>query len=287
MMEDAGRGYRRVVPSPKPKSIVEIETIRTLTKDGVIVIAAGGGGIPVIRDAEGCLKGKEAVIDKDYAASLMARQLGADLFIISTAVPKVCLDYGKPTQRSVDEMNLKEAEEYTKQGQFAPGSMLLSTDFATAKKYSDQLQELNRQRQKLGEDTWQRLLPLADDSFTKSGSKIVVVEDPDISRGITGLMAGRLLKKYGVPSLVIAEVGERVSASIRSPEDFNCRDFLANFSDLFCDFGGHDGGRPSCRLSLHTGQAGGRDCGFEASAERGNRDSNGGCICCPADGRRG
>jgi len=117
--------------------------------------------------------------------------------------------------------------------------MLLSTDFATAKKYSDQLQELNRQRQKLGEDTWQRLLPLADDSFTKSGSKIVVVEDPDISRGITGLMAGRLLKKYGVPSLVIAEVGERVSASIRSPEDFNCRDFLANFSDLFCDFGGH------------------------------------------------
>jgi len=124
MMEDAGRGYRRVVPSPKPKSIVEIETIRTLTKDGVIVIAAGGGGIPVIRDAEGCLKGKEAVIDKDYAASLMARQLGADLFIISTAVPKVCLDYGKPTQRSVDEMNLKEAEEYTKQGQFAPGSML-------------------------------------------------------------------------------------------------------------------------------------------------------------------
>ncbi|MCH3908122.1 MAG: carbamate kinase [Sphaerochaeta sp.] len=124
VMEDAGRGYRRVVPSPKPLSIIEIETIRTLLKDGVIVIAAGGGGIPVVRDEAGLLCGREAVIDKDLAASLMARQLGADLFIISTAVPAVCLDYGKPTQRSVARMTLKEAEAYTREGQFAPGSML-------------------------------------------------------------------------------------------------------------------------------------------------------------------
>ena len=124
VMEDAGRGYRRVVPSPNPMSIVEIETIRTLVRDKVVVIAAGGGGIPVVRDAQGMLSGREAVIDKDLAASLLARQLDADLFIISTAVAKVCLDYGKPTQRTLDSMTLAEAEQYTAEGQFAPGSML-------------------------------------------------------------------------------------------------------------------------------------------------------------------
>jgi carbamate kinase len=124
VMEDAGRGYRRVVPSPNPMAIVEIETIRTLVRDKVVVIAAGGGGIPVVRDAQGMLSGREAVIDKDLAASLLARQLDADLFIISTAVAKVCLDYGKPTQRTLDSMTLAEAERYTAEGQFAPGSML-------------------------------------------------------------------------------------------------------------------------------------------------------------------
>lgn len=124
VMEDAGRGYRRVVPSPNPMAIVEIETIRTLVRDKVVVIAAGGGGIPVVRDAQGMLSGREAVIDKDLAASLLARQLDADLFIISTAVAKVCLDYGKPTQRTLDSMTLAEAEQYTAEGQFAPGSML-------------------------------------------------------------------------------------------------------------------------------------------------------------------
>lgn len=124
VMEDAGRGYRRVVPSPNPMAIVEIETIRTLIRDKVVVIAAGGGGIPVVRDAQGMLSGREAVIDKDLAASLLARQLDADLFIISTAVAKVCLDYGKPTQRTLDSMTLAEAERYTAEGQFAPGSML-------------------------------------------------------------------------------------------------------------------------------------------------------------------
>ncbi|MFA6775538.1 MAG: single-stranded-DNA-specific exonuclease RecJ [Sphaerochaetaceae bacterium] len=117
--------------------------------------------------------------------------------------------------------------------------MLLAPDVASAQVYADQLETLNKQRQKLGEDTWERLVPMADESLAKSGSKIIVVEDPRVTRGITGLMASRLLKKYGVPSLVIADVGDRVSASIRSPEGFNSRDFLSNFSDLFSDFGGH------------------------------------------------
>ncbi|MCH3908126.1 MAG: single-stranded-DNA-specific exonuclease RecJ [Sphaerochaeta sp.] len=117
--------------------------------------------------------------------------------------------------------------------------MLLAPDVATAETYAMQLENLNKQRQKLGEDAWERLTPLANESMEKSGSKIVVIEDPKMARGITGLMASRLLKKYGVPSLVIADVGDRVSASIRSPEGFNSRDFLSNFADLFSDFGGH------------------------------------------------
>lgn len=124
VVEDAGRGWRRVVASPKPKAIVELGTIATLLNDGVIVIAAGGGGIPVIRDENGLLHGREAVIDKDYAASLMARQLHADLFVISTAVEKVCLNYGKPNQKTLDEMTVAQAEQYSEEGQFAPGSML-------------------------------------------------------------------------------------------------------------------------------------------------------------------
>ncbi|MDD2231272.1 MAG: carbamate kinase [Sphaerochaetaceae bacterium] len=124
VVEDAGRGYRRVVPSPKPIEIVELQTVKTLLDNGVIVIAAGGGGIPVCRQEDGTLKGLEAVIDKDYAASLMARRLHADLFVISTAVPEVCLNYGKPDQKQLSKMTLAEAAEYTKQGQFAPGSML-------------------------------------------------------------------------------------------------------------------------------------------------------------------
>ncbi len=124
VVEDAGRGYRRVVPSPKPKAIVELKTIKALSDMGVIVIAAGGGGIPVVRDQNGLLQGKEAVIDKDLAAALMAKELGADLFIISTAVPKVCLDFHKNTQRTIDRMDVSLAERYIKEGQFAAGSML-------------------------------------------------------------------------------------------------------------------------------------------------------------------
>ena len=122
--EDAGRGWRRVVPSPKPKSIVELDTIKFLSDSGAPVIAAGGGGIPVVKDEEGVYWGKEAVIDKDLAAAILAKSLKADAFIISTAVEKVCLDYGKPGQRSLDSMTLEEADRYTAEGQFAPGSML-------------------------------------------------------------------------------------------------------------------------------------------------------------------
>ena len=122
--EDAGRGWRRVVPSPKPQSIIELDTIKFLSESGAAVIAAGGGGIPVIRDEEGALWGKEAVIDKDLAAAILAKSLKADAFIISTAVEKVCLDYNKPTQRAIDEMTTEEARKYSDEGQFAPGSML-------------------------------------------------------------------------------------------------------------------------------------------------------------------
>nr|WP_319475200.1 carbamate kinase [uncultured Sphaerochaeta sp.] len=122
--EDAGRGYRRVVASPKPKAIVEIDTIRTMLENRIIVIAGGGGGIPVVRDEEGYLTGREAVIDKDLAAALMAKELKADLFVISTAVEKVCLNYGKPDQKTLDTISVEEAEQYINEGHFAPGSML-------------------------------------------------------------------------------------------------------------------------------------------------------------------
>ncbi len=124
IVEDAGRGYRRVVASPKPIGIIEESTIRKLVDSNVTVIAAGGGGIPVVRQEDGLLYGREAVVDKDLAAALLAKELDADIFVISTAVEKVCLNYNKPDQKTLDSMTLAEAEEYTKQGQFAPGSML-------------------------------------------------------------------------------------------------------------------------------------------------------------------
>ena len=124
VVEDAGRGWRRVVASPKPVSIIELETIRCLLDNGVIVIAAGGGGIPVVRDENGFLKGKEAVIDKDLAAAMLAKDLNADMFVISTAVPKVCLNYGKSDEKKLDSITTDEAREYINEGHFAPGSML-------------------------------------------------------------------------------------------------------------------------------------------------------------------
>lgn len=121
--EDAGRGWRRVVASPAPLRIVEVEVIRSLVEAGFVVISVGGGGIPVVRDADGNLTGVAAVIDKDLASSLLATELGAELFIISTAVEKVALDWGKPEQRWIDRMTLSEARAHLADGQFAPGSM--------------------------------------------------------------------------------------------------------------------------------------------------------------------
>lgn len=123
VIEDAGRGWRRVVPSPKPVRVIERDVVKQLIDAGFVVIAVGGGGIPVIEDDEGNLVGIAAVIDKDYASSLLATSIGADLFLISTAVEKVALNYGKPDQKWLDEMTLAEAKKYLEEGHFAPGSM--------------------------------------------------------------------------------------------------------------------------------------------------------------------
>ena len=123
MREDAGRGWRHVVPSPRPLRILNIKTVTRMLESAAVVIAAGGGGIPVVRGRDGQWRGIEAVIDKDFASALLASDLNADLFLILTGVPKVSLDYGKPTQRSVDRLTIAEAEQHLADGQFPPGSM--------------------------------------------------------------------------------------------------------------------------------------------------------------------
>jgi len=124
VVEDAGRGWRRVVASPLPKEVIELRAIQTLIDAGVIVIAVGGGGIPVIDTGNRQLAGTAAVIDKDYASSLLARLIQADLFLISTAVEKVALNFGKPDQKWLDRMTLTEAKQYLAEGvHFAKGSM--------------------------------------------------------------------------------------------------------------------------------------------------------------------
>ena len=122
-MEDAGRGYRRVVPSPKPVKILESSIIKDLSNKGDIVIAAGGGGIPVVKKRNQVV-GVDAVIDKDRTSSKLAIDLKADIFLILTAVDMVYLDYGKPTQKGIDILSIKEAEEYMKNNEFKEGSML-------------------------------------------------------------------------------------------------------------------------------------------------------------------
>jgi len=123
VIEDAGRGWRRVVASPIPREIVELEAMRTLLGAGFVVVGVGGGGIPVVRDEGGALRGVEAVIDKDYASSLLAAGLEADLFLISTAVEKVYLNYGKPDQTALDHLTVEQAKRYLDEGHFPPGSM--------------------------------------------------------------------------------------------------------------------------------------------------------------------
>lgn len=121
--EDAGRGYRRVVASPKPAEIVEIGAIRSLVDSGQLVIACGGGGIPVTRQGNH-LKGASAVIDKDFASELLAEDLNADFLIILTAVEKVAINFGKPEEKWLDNLTPDQAKEYMEEGHFAPGSML-------------------------------------------------------------------------------------------------------------------------------------------------------------------
>ena len=156
VVDDAGRGWRRVVASPLPVRIVEEAAIRQLVDAGIIVIAVGGGGIPVVADELGRLHGVPAVIDKDHASGLLANRLDADLFLVSTAVEKVALDWGKPTQRWVDRMTLSEAKKYLAEGtHFQKGSMAPKMDAAI--------------------------------NFLEGGGKQVIITDPlNIERAIQG-----------------------------------------------------------------------------------------------------
>jgi len=123
VVEDAGRGWRRVIASPIPLKIVELDAIRALVESGFIVIAVGGGGIPVIQDENGDLVGTRAVIDKDRATSLLAQELKVDLFLISTAIPQVAINFNQPNQQWLDKMTAAEARQYHAEGHFKPGSM--------------------------------------------------------------------------------------------------------------------------------------------------------------------
>ena len=129
MVEDAGRGYRQVVPSPKPIDVIEKNTVKALVDNGTVVITVGGGGIPVVRK-DGKLYGTPAVIDKDFASAKLAELLDADMLVILTAVEKVAINFGKPDQKNLDELTPDEARRYMAEGQFAPGSMLPKVEAA-------------------------------------------------------------------------------------------------------------------------------------------------------------
>ena len=123
-IEDSGRGWRQVVPSPKPKRIIEIDAIRNLVDSNFIVVTVGGGGIPVVEKPSGFIRGIEAVIDKDFASGLLANLIDADLLLITTAVEKVALNFNKHDQKWLSQITVAEAEKYIQEGHFAPGSML-------------------------------------------------------------------------------------------------------------------------------------------------------------------
>ncbi|MCR1899495.1 carbamate kinase [Irregularibacter muris] len=132
MVEDAGRGYRRVVASPKPVDVVEKQAIKTLVDGGILTIAVGGGGIPVVQKEDGSLEGIPAVIDKDFAAEKLAEIMDADTLVILTGVEQVAINFNKPNQKSLDKINLQEAQTYIEEGHFAPGSMLPKVEAAMA-----------------------------------------------------------------------------------------------------------------------------------------------------------
>lgn len=123
VIEDAGRGWRRVVPSPEPRQTIELDAINALIKDNFFVICSGGGGIPVVRDDDGSIRGVEAVIDKDLAGAALASSIHADLFLISTAVERVAINFNQPNQQWLNKMNVAEARDYLQQGHFLRGSM--------------------------------------------------------------------------------------------------------------------------------------------------------------------
>ncbi|WP_448522391.1 carbamate kinase [Pseudothermotoga sp.] len=161
MKEDAGRGWRRVVPSPKPLDIVEKEVIQMLLKNDVIVVAAGGGGIPVVRE-NGKLKGIEAVIDKDRASALLAIEINADELIILTGVEKVALNYGKPNQTFVDKLTVGEAVKYLKEAHFPAGSMgpkiEAAIDFVTATSRTCLITDMKKLKEALSGKTGTRIV---------------------------------------------------------------------------------------------------------------------------------
>jgi len=128
--EDAGRGWRRVVASPDPLEIVELEAIKRLAREKILTITVGGGGIPVVKDENGDLKGVAAVIDKDFASEKLAEDIDADALVILTAVEKISINFKKPDQKDLDTMTVEEAERYIAEGQFAPGSMLPKVEAA-------------------------------------------------------------------------------------------------------------------------------------------------------------
>ena len=129
-VEDAGRGWRRVVASPEPRDIVELQAIKRLMQAGFVIITVGGGGIPVVRSDAGRLEGVPAVIDKDLASALLAEELDADLLLILTGVEQVCINFNQPNQKRLDQLSVDRAQEYIAQGQFAPGSMLPKVEAA-------------------------------------------------------------------------------------------------------------------------------------------------------------
>jgi carbamate kinase len=160
VVEDSGRGWRRVVPSPQPRAILELAAIRTLVGQGFCVVAVGGGGVPVVKAPQG-YRGVAAVIDKDLASSLLARELRADLFLISTGVENVCVHFGTPQQQALTRMTLAEARRYLAEGHFKPGSMKPKVEAAIA--------------------------------FVESGGEAVITNPENLSRGVLGEAGTRLV----------------------------------------------------------------------------------------------
>ena len=166
--EDSGRGWRRVVPSPIPIKVIELPAIKALIQQGVIVYAVGGGGIPVVEDENGYLKGVAAVIDKDRASGLLANGLNADLLLISTAVEKVYLNFGKENEQPIDKMDHIQAQRYCEEGHFTPGSMLPKVEACI-------------------------------EFIKKGGEEALITDPPNITRALNGETGTRIVRGYSIP----------------------------------------------------------------------------------------